>query len=59
MELRTDPDYRNLPERIRCDSVALIELIACRRVLSLKTAFPDMPRLSPRHLKYMREFAAT
>jgi hypothetical protein len=58
MELSTDPDYRNLLGRIRCDSVALIELITCRRVPSLKTAFPDMPQLSPHHLKYMRKFAA-
>jgi hypothetical protein len=57
MELSTDSDYRNLLGRIWCDSVTLIELIACRRVPSLKTAFPDMPRLSPRHLKYMRKFA--
>src|SRR5207249_6023221 len=57
MELNTGPDYRNLLGRIWCDSVALIELIVCRRVPSMKTAFPDMPRLSPRHLKYMRKFA--
>jgi hypothetical protein len=58
MELSSDSDYRNLLGRIWCDSVALIEWIACRRVPSLKTPFPDMPRLSPRHLKYMRKFAA-
>lgn len=58
MELSTDPDYRNLLGRIWCDSVVLIELITCRRVPSLKIAFPDMPWLSPRHLKSMRKFAA-
>jgi hypothetical protein len=58
MELSADSDYRNLLGRIWCDSVALIELIAYRRVPSLKTAFPGMPRFSPRHFKYMRKFVA-
>jgi hypothetical protein len=58
MELNTDPDYRNLLGRKWCDSVAPFMLVACRRVPSLKIAFPDMSRLSPCHLKYMRKFAA-
>ncbi len=59
MELSTDPGYEKLLGPNWCDSVALIELIACRRASYLKTAFLDMPRLSSRYLKYIRKFAAT
>ena len=58
MGLIANSDYRNLLGRNWCDSVALVELITCRRMLPLKIAFLDMPRLSPRHLQYMRKFAA-